>query len=36
VRVAEEETKHNDNIKVKVRHQIYMQQGPYIDFVVKT
>jgi hypothetical protein len=34
--VAEEETKQNDNMKVKVRHQIYMQQGPFIEFAVKT
>jgi hypothetical protein len=35
-RVAEEETKQNDEIKVKVRHQIYMQQGSFIEFAVKT
>ena len=35
--VVEETKQHRSEDKlVKVRHQIYMQQGPFIEFAIKT
>ena len=37
-KIVDEESKEtkNDKMNIKVRHQIYMQQGPFLEFAVKT